>query len=623
VRAVPAVERSVERSVERLGPIVKFIVAALTTMGVASIGVSAHAQGAGYWHTSGSAILDANNKTVRIAGINWSGFETSAEVVHGLYAQDYKYLLDAIKSNGYNTVRIPYSNQMVELPIVPSSAYMNFYNGSGPINTDLEGLNSLEILDKIVDYSGQIGLRVILDNHRSENGETAEANGLWYTAQYPESDWINDWETLARRYSGNSTVIGMDLRNEPHSVGSGGAFWTSTNIENDWHLAAERAGDAILKVNPRLLIFVEGTDTKTDTGYWWGGNLLGVASAPVVLSVAHQVVYSAHEYGPNLYQQSWFNAKTTPASLQALSTKMWGYVSKKGIAPVWVGEFGTPNDAADLESPAAGSQGQWFESFISYLTADKNLSWTYWDLGEDTDALLDGDWDATPVSAQKQKMLAAIEFKLAGAVPPGTVAAPQNLTAKAVSSAEIDLTWTASTTAGVKYNVYAANAATVAPSSSTLVASGVTATTYHHTGLRASSEYAYVVEAVSGSNSSAASNLATATTGAAITQAACHVGYSVVTDWGTGYQGGLVIENTGTTALTSWKLTWTFPGNQQIYDFWVGVEGQSGEAVTVTNESYNASIPAGGSQSNIGFLANYSGANTAPTTFYLNGVKCD
>jgi hypothetical protein len=193
------------------------------------------------------------------------------------------------------------------------------------------------------------------------------------------------------------------------------------------------------------------------------------------------------------------------------------------------------------------------------------------------------------------------------------VAAPQNLTAKAVSSAEIDLTWTASTTAGVKYNVYAANAATVAPSSSTLVASGVTATTYHHTGLRASSEYAYVVEAVSGSNSSAASNLATATTGAAITQAACHVGYSVVTDWGTGYQGGLVIE----------KLTWTFPGNQQIYDFWVGVEGQSGEAVTVTNESYNASIPAGGSQSNIGFLANYSGANTAPTTFYLNGVKCD
>ena len=82
------------------------------------------AQGAGYWHTSGNQILDSNNKAVRIGGINWSGFETPAEVAHGLYAQDYKYILDGIKSNGYNTVRLPFSNQMVEYPIVPASNYV-------------------------------------------------------------------------------------------------------------------------------------------------------------------------------------------------------------------------------------------------------------------------------------------------------------------------------------------------------------------------------------------------------------------------------------------------------------------------------------------------------------------
>ncbi len=143
----------------------------------------AFAQGTGYWHTSGNQILDSSGHVVRIAGINWYGFETTDEVVHGLWAQDYKYILNAIKSNGYNVIRVPLSNQMVETPIVPSN--ISYSNGSGPINTDLRGLNSLQILDKIVAYAGQIGLRIILDNHRSEAGNSAEANGLWYTTQYP------------------------------------------------------------------------------------------------------------------------------------------------------------------------------------------------------------------------------------------------------------------------------------------------------------------------------------------------------------------------------------------------------------------------------------------------------
>jgi len=38
------------------------------------------AQGTGYWHTSGNQILDSNNQTVRIAGVNWYGFETTDEI---------------------------------------------------------------------------------------------------------------------------------------------------------------------------------------------------------------------------------------------------------------------------------------------------------------------------------------------------------------------------------------------------------------------------------------------------------------------------------------------------------------------------------------------------------------
>ena len=71
----------------------------------------------------------------------------------------------------------------------------------------------------------------------------------------------------------------------------------------------------MLAANPSLLIFVEGTDCYNNDCDWWGGNLEGAQSYPVVLNVANRLVYSAHDYGPNLYQQSWFNNNTTYASL--------------------------------------------------------------------------------------------------------------------------------------------------------------------------------------------------------------------------------------------------------------------------------------------------------------------
>ena len=46
-------------------------VMSVTALAMALASLSARAQGAGYWHTSGSKIVDANGVTVRLAGINW------------------------------------------------------------------------------------------------------------------------------------------------------------------------------------------------------------------------------------------------------------------------------------------------------------------------------------------------------------------------------------------------------------------------------------------------------------------------------------------------------------------------------------------------------------------------
>jgi hypothetical protein len=76
----------------------------------------------------------------------------------------------------------------------------------------------------------------------------------------------------------------------------------------------------------------------------------------------------------------WRNTGTTPYTL----------------VPVWLGEFGTGNSAADLASSWPGSQGQWFTDLVNFIQSSYTptrlnasgvplpaLSWTYWALNSD------------------------------------------------------------------------------------------------------------------------------------------------------------------------------------------------------------------------------------------------
>lgn len=301
--------------------------AAPTTPTPHTDGVVTPNAGTGYWHTSGTQILDSTNTPIRIAGVNWFGFETTNFTVHGLWARNYQDMMDQMVDLGFNTIRLPYSNQMFD----PGSA-VNSINLS--LNPDLAGLRPLGVMDKIVDYAGSIGLRIILDRHRPDAGSQS---ALWYTDQVPEQRWISDWTMLARHYAGNPTVVGADLHNEPHNP----ACWGCGDPALDWRLAAERAGDAILANEPDWLIFVEGIETFNGDSDWWGGNLEGVADFPVELSVPNRLVYSPHDYPASIFPQTWFSDPDYPNNLPGVWDTKWGFIRKQGIAPVWLGEFGT------------------------------------------------------------------------------------------------------------------------------------------------------------------------------------------------------------------------------------------------------------------------------------------
>jgi len=606
--------------------------------------------GSGYWHTKGNQIIDASGNVVRIAGINWYGFETVDALAHGLWAQDYKTVLNNIKALGYNVIRVPFSNQMVESNPIPDN-FTSFANGA-PANTDLVGKTALEDLDLIVAYAGSIGLRIILDNHRSDAGNSNQENGLWFTAAFPQSNWIADWQAMTLRYSaakftfnGNPTVIGMDLRNEPHLLAAGratGACWTGDSQSNgcptsspqNWPVAAQLAGNAILAINPKLLIFVEGNDCYNTVCGWQGGNLIGVATNPVILSVPNQLVYSPHEYGPILFIQKWENASTTPASLASIWNQYWGYISANNIAPLWIGEFGTGNGAADIQDTAAGSQGQWFSSLTSFIKANPALSWSYWAAnGEDSFSLFDSNYTATPASAQKQSILAAMQFPLGGSG--GTIGNPSftltpsaaSLTVAAGSSATDTITVADSGgfTGAVALSASGAPAGvTVSFGTSPATTSSVVTVSVASTVAAGSFPITISGSGTSGGTALTASTTITVTVPPPNTGGggACHIGYTITNQWTPGFQVSLSIDNTSTTAINGWTLSWTFPNGQSVTQLWNGAETQSGSVVTVKSLNYNASIPAKGSYKDTGFTGTWSGANGIPTAFSLNGTAC-
>jgi endoglucanase len=642
--------RTICESIRPIAPYVRKFGRALCLVFVAacSCRTPAASQGTGYWHTKGSQIVDANGVVVRIGGINWYGFETTDEVAHGLYSQDYHQILSAIHAEGYNTIRMPFSNQMVEHPIIPAG--VGTENSAGPINEDLAGLNSLQVMDKIIAAAGTLGLKVILVNHRSEAGNSNEPSGLWYSVAYPESKWIADWQALANRYKsvtdskGNPIVIGVDLRNEPHLLDGQartGACWTgdswtngcpTTSTAQNWPAAAERAGNAVLSINPNLLIAVEGTDCYSGDCGWQGGNLEGAAKYPVQLSVANRLVYSAHDYGPDLNKQNWFSSSTTRNTLYTTWTKYWAYLSIDNTAPVWLGEFGTTNVNTDIESNTNGSQGQWFATLTSFLANNPNIHWTYWALnGEDEFGLLDNGYDPIPASATKQQLLSAIQFHLnegtSGPTPTcsATAPVPTGLAATA-SSNSAQLSWNAVTSpanCALTYSIFRGTQSNFTAASTNQVAAGLTSATYTDSNLTAATTYYYRVESVDAHGVSAASTqIAIKTPAQTSTSGACHVTYTVTGQWATGFQASISIQNTGKANLSSWTLQWTFANNQAITSFWNGTETQSGKSVTVKSESYNGTIPAGSTVTGMGFTANATTPNTAPTNFTVNGVTC-
>lgn len=388
----------------------------------------------GFLHTQGIWIVDKNNCKVRLVGVTWFGMQTAAYVPSGLNFLPYQDILVEIKRLGFNSIRVPLSDELVKdnAKIKVSGKYLL-------ANPGLQGLHPLDVLNKLVAAAKSLRLMIILDNHFSKSLPLCQVNkncgkkgsarrsvvkrldeATWTADGYTETQWIRDWLTLARLYRRNPTVIGFDLRNEPHTkyTRTYGGHWTLQKYltqgatwgpypsklwkkSSDWPMAAQKAGDAIQIINPNLLLFVEGVELYPQPqaklgveAYWWGSILKGVTTDPIHFSIGRHLVYSPHEWGPwkcCVYESN----NTTYASLQKLFYANWAFIlhskSQKIRAPIWLGEFDTCNAKPACVSDTLhrscysygcvdGSQGQWFQNFLRYLRSNPEISWAYYPL---------------------------------------------------------------------------------------------------------------------------------------------------------------------------------------------------------------------------------------------------
>lgn len=318
--------------------------------------------------TSGRWIVTGQGQRVPLAAVNWSGAETQAYTVGGLDERKLSDLAALVRTGGFNAVRLPWSNQLVEDdPVVPAR-YLS-------ANPQLVGQRALTVLDEVVRALRHEGVMVILDNHRSNADwccDEEHGSGLWYTAAYPESAWLADWTTMARRYAGFQNVVAAELRNEIRpdpslAPGPTEATWGDGARLTDWRAAAERGGEAVLGANPKLLVVVGGTEYQ--------GNLTGVRTAPVRLSRPGRVIYAAHDY-------RWFHPDAELTDYAAFARSVdarWGYVTTPGqswTAPVLVSETGTCTNPNVTEKCAALDPA--YTADITRYLRTNSLDVAYW-----------------------------------------------------------------------------------------------------------------------------------------------------------------------------------------------------------------------------------------------------
>ncbi len=313
-----------------------------------------------YYTTNGQNIVDIKTgETIQLRGIGLGGwllpegymwgirkldrprhFETAIEALIGSrnaqkfwdsYYSNFVTREDVenMKSFGVNTLRVPLLASMIQprdqQPEQPPFVYDE---------------HNFRFLDNFVDWCEESGMGIIWDLHGAPGGQNAEnisdSDGearLWTEKSVYWPRTIDLWDTITRRYSEKSCIVGYDLLNEPLLARYDGI---DPGLLRELYLRITRV---IRKTDTEGIIFIEGDDWAQDF------------SILEPMDWDPHLVMAFHSYPPT----------HTSRGIQR-----WDDLRKKYDMPLWHGETGEQDPPWEL-----------YRASTEFLEK-ANVGWSWW-----------------------------------------------------------------------------------------------------------------------------------------------------------------------------------------------------------------------------------------------------
>ncbi|MDR0983808.1 MAG: cellulase family glycosylhydrolase [Ruminococcus sp.] len=379
-------------------------------------------------------IYDLYGNEVWLTGVNWFGFNTSTHTFDGLWSSNLYVNLELIADHGMNLLRVPIASQLLLDWKAGNFKQLewefnrgaNYYKDSKNLIYE-EKYDVLKDLGKTLAYDStyvqptdfevwnvavkkckELGIKIMIDMHSNEIDNMGHQYPVWYKGDIDTEKFTEALEWLTETYKDDDTIVAIDLKNEPHGKANEDprAKWDGSTDVDNWQYAASTIGQRLLKINPNLLIMVEGievypkegqtwdspaggySEPENYYGAWWGGNFRGANLYPVDLGEGQsQLVYSPHDYGPSVWSQSWFYEGFTTQTLHDdYWYDSWAYLYETGDSfgnkyPLLIGEWGGfvegDLDVRGGSSATTVANTKWLTSLQEYIVENR-IHHTFW-----------------------------------------------------------------------------------------------------------------------------------------------------------------------------------------------------------------------------------------------------
>jgi aryl-phospho-beta-D-glucosidase BglC (GH1 family) len=216
---------------------------------------------ADWWHTEDRWVKDSRGRVQKLYGVN-------AVVL----LKNERAKFETASKHGFNIVRLMLFKNDLEKPVKDFP------------DQDRSGL---EAIDRAVKWCREFGIRLILD-HQIWGKDIEPAPADFLTNAKTQAEWLAMWRLLVDRYKQDSTVVGIDLMNEPYGLKHKMKLPASVaDPQGAWEDVAKNAIKELRAVNPKLLFVVEDFGrTNAPNGLW----------RDVKFLKENNCVYSSHLY---------------------------------------------------------------------------------------------------------------------------------------------------------------------------------------------------------------------------------------------------------------------------------------------------------------------------------------